>query len=106
MTNTKDRKNFWDKCAEYYDRFLNRDAAAYEQLAEWLRPVVRHKAVLELAAGVVQTCRDLFFDGVRQPIGTWGSSASGARRKNDERFVGTGVLNVLSDGKGLAFILR
>ena len=62
--------------------------------------------VLELAAGVVQTCRDLFFDGVRQPIGTWGSSASGARRKNDERFAGTGVLNVLSDGKGLALILR
>ena len=62
--------------------------------------------VLELAAGVVQTCRDLFFDGVRQPIGTWGSSVSGARRKNDERFVGTGVLNVLSDGKGLALILR
>ena len=62
--------------------------------------------VLELAAGVVQTCRDLFFDGVRQPTGTWGSSASGARRKNDERFAGTGVLNVLSDGKGLALILR
>ena len=62
--------------------------------------------VLELAAGVVQTCRDLFFDGVRQPIGTWGSSVSGARRKNDERFAGTGVLNVLSDGKGLALILR
>ena len=62
--------------------------------------------VLELADGVVQTCRDLFFDGVRQPIGTWGSSTSGARRKNDERFAGTGVLNVLSDGKGLALILR
>ena len=62
--------------------------------------------VLELAAGVVQTCRDLFFDGVRQPTGTWGSSTSGARRKNDERFAGTGVLNVLSDGKGLALILR
>ena len=52
------------------------------------------------------SCRDLFFDGVRQPIGTWGSLASGARRKNDERFAGTGVLNVLSDGKGLALILR
>lgn len=62
--------------------------------------------VLELAAGVVQTCRDLFFDGVRQPTGTWGSSTSGARRKNDERFAGTGVLNVLSDGKGLTLILR
>lgn len=62
--------------------------------------------VLELADGVVQTCRDLFFDGVRQPTGTWGSSTSGARRKNDARFAGTGVLNVLSDGKGLTLILR
>lgn len=59
MTNTKDRKNFWDKCAKYYDRFLNRDAAAYEQLAEWLRPVVRHKAVLELAAGTGQLAKQL-----------------------------------------------
>ena len=54
----------------------------------------------------MQTCRDLFFDGVRQPTGTWGSSTSGARRKNDARFAGTGVLNVLSDGKGLTLILR
>ena len=59
MTNTKDRKNFWDKCAKHYDRFLNRDAAAYEQLAEWLRPVVRHKAVLELAAGTGQLAKQL-----------------------------------------------
>ena len=59
MTNTKYRKNFWDKCAKHYDRFLNRDAAAYEQLAEWLRPVVRHKAVLELAAGTGQLAKQL-----------------------------------------------
>ncbi len=59
MTKTKDRKNFWDKCAKHYDRFLNRDAAAYEQLAEWLRPVVRHKAVLELAAGTGQLAKQL-----------------------------------------------
>ena len=57
--NTKYRKNFWDKCAKYYDRFLNRDAAAYEQLAEWLRPVVRQKAVLELAAGTGQLAKQL-----------------------------------------------
>ncbi len=59
MKNTKYRKNFWDKCAKHYDRFLNRDAAAYEQLAEWLRPVVRHKAVLELAAGTGQLAKQL-----------------------------------------------
>lgn len=62
--------------------------------------------VLELAAGVTQKCRDLYFDGVRQPTGLWGSSASGATRKSDARFAGAGVLNVLSDGRGLALILR
>ncbi len=62
--------------------------------------------VLELAAGVTQKCHDLYFDGVRQPTGTWGSSASGAARRNDVHFAGTGVLNVLSDGRGLALILR
>ena len=45
------RKNFWDKNAERYDRFMRKDAAAYEQLYELLRPVVQHKTVLELAAG-------------------------------------------------------
>ena len=45
------RKNFWDKNARRYDRFMHKDAAAYEQLYELLRPVVRHKQVLELATG-------------------------------------------------------
>ena len=45
------RKNFWDKNAGRYDRFMHKDAAAYEQLYELLRPVVRHKQVLELATG-------------------------------------------------------
>ena len=45
------RKNFWDKNAGRYDRFMQKDAAAYEQLYELLRPVVRHKTVLELATG-------------------------------------------------------
>ena len=45
------RKNFWDKNAGRYDRFMRKDAAAYEQLYGLLRPVVRHKTVLELAAG-------------------------------------------------------
>lgn len=45
------RKNFWDKNAGRYDRFMRKDAAAYERLYELLRPVVRHRTVLELAAG-------------------------------------------------------
>lgn len=61
---------------------------------------------LELAAGVAQKCRDLYFDGVRQRPGTYGSSQSGAQHKDDARFTGTGVLNVLSDGKGFMLILR
>ena len=45
------RKNFWDKNAGRYDRFMRKDAAAYERLFELLRPVVRRKTVLELATG-------------------------------------------------------
>ena len=44
-------RNFWDKNAGRYDRFMRKDAAAYAQMYELLRPVVRHKTVLELATG-------------------------------------------------------
>ena len=44
-------QNFWDKNAGRYDRFMRKDAAAYEQMYALLRPVVRGKTVLELAAG-------------------------------------------------------
>ena len=46
-----ERKNFWDRNAGRYDRFMRKDAAAYERLFELLRPVVRRKTVLELATG-------------------------------------------------------
>ena len=45
------KKTFWDRTAKIYDRFMRKDAAAYERLYELLRPVVRHKQVLELATG-------------------------------------------------------
>ena len=45
------KKTFWDRTAKIYDRFMRKDAAAYEWMYELLRPVVRHKTVLELAAG-------------------------------------------------------
>ena len=44
-------QNFWDKNAGRYDHFMRKDAAAYEQMYELLRPVVRQKTVLELATG-------------------------------------------------------
>ena len=45
----RNSQNFWDKNAGRYDRFMRKDTAAYEQLYELLRPVVRQKTVLELA---------------------------------------------------------
>ena len=47
----RNSQNFWDKNAGRYDRFMRKDAAACEQMYELLRPVVRHKTVLELATG-------------------------------------------------------
>ena len=44
-------KDFWDKNAGRYNRFLRRDRAAYDKMYELIRPIVRHKTVLELATG-------------------------------------------------------
>ena len=46
-----ERKDFWDRNAGLYDRFMRKDRAAYEMMYEMIRPVVRHKTVLELATG-------------------------------------------------------
>lgn len=47
----RNSQNFWDKNAGRYDRFMRKDAAAYERLYRLLRPVVRQKTALELATG-------------------------------------------------------
>ena len=47
----KERKTFWDKNAGRYDRFMRKDRAAYEEMYTLIRPVVKAKTVLELAAG-------------------------------------------------------
>ena len=44
-------KNFWDKNAGRYDRFMRKDRAAYDEMHELIRPVVKAKTVLELATG-------------------------------------------------------
>ena len=45
----QEHKNFWDKNAGRYDRFMRKDRAAYDEMYELIRPIVRHKTVLELA---------------------------------------------------------
>jgi len=47
----KERKTFWDKNAGRYDRFMRKDRAAYDEMYALIRPIVRHKTVLELATG-------------------------------------------------------
>ena len=47
----RDHKNFWDRNAGLYDCFMRKDRAAYEKIYELIRPVVKDKTVLELAAG-------------------------------------------------------
>ena len=47
----KEHKNFWDKNAGRYDRFMRKDRAAYEEMYTLIWPVVKAKTVLELATG-------------------------------------------------------
>ena len=47
----REHKSFWDKNAGRYDRFMRKDRAAYEEMYERIRPLVRRKTVLELATG-------------------------------------------------------
>ncbi|WP_417306354.1 class I SAM-dependent methyltransferase [Dysosmobacter sp.] len=47
----RERKDFWDRNAGLYDRFMRKDGATYETMYEMIQPVVRHKTVLELATG-------------------------------------------------------
>jgi len=47
----QEHKNFWDKNAGRYDRFMRKDRAAYDEVYALIRPIVRHKTVLELATG-------------------------------------------------------
>ena len=51
MIAIQEHKNFWDKNAGRYDHFMQKDRAAYDEMYELIRPIVRHKTVLELATG-------------------------------------------------------
>ena len=47
----QEHKDFWDKNAGRYDRFMRKDREVYEKMYELIRPVVKDKTVLELATG-------------------------------------------------------
>ena len=47
----QEHKDFWDRNAGRYDRFMRKDRAAYDEMYELIRPVAKAKTVLELAAG-------------------------------------------------------
>ena len=47
----KEKKNFWDRNARIYNRFMRKDHAAYETMYALIRPAVKAKTVLELATG-------------------------------------------------------
>jgi len=49
----------------------------------------------KLHLGASDSIRRLFYDGVQQPRGTYGSTASDAQHKDDTRFTGTQVLAVI-----------
>ena len=47
----REHKNFWDRNAGRYDRFMRKDGAAHGEMYALIQPIVRHKTVLELATG-------------------------------------------------------
>ena len=47
----REHKNFWDRNARIYNRFMRKDREAYEKIYELIRPIVKAKTVLELATG-------------------------------------------------------
>ena len=47
----QEHKDFWDKNAGRYDRFMRKDRATYETMYVLIRPAVKGKTVLELATG-------------------------------------------------------
>ena len=55
----RERRNFWDRNAGRYDRFMRKDRAVYEKLYALIRPVVKDKTVLELATGTGLIARNI-----------------------------------------------
>ena len=54
----QEHKNFWDKNAGRYDRFMRKDRAAYDEMYKLIRPVVKAKttAAPPTARLIAQNC--------------------------------------------------
>ena len=55
----RNSQNFWDKNAGRYDRFMRKDRAAYDEMHELIRPVMKAKTVLELATGTGMIAKNI-----------------------------------------------
>ena len=55
----QEHKDFWDRNAGRYDRFMRKDRAAYDEMYELIRPVVKAKTVLELATGTGMIAKNI-----------------------------------------------
>ena len=55
----QEHKDFWDRNAGRYDRFMRKDRAAYDEMHELIRPVVKAKTVLELATGTGMIAKNI-----------------------------------------------
>ena len=55
----RNSQNFWDKNTGRYDRFMRKDRAAYDEMHELIRPVVKAKTVLELATGTGMIAKNI-----------------------------------------------
>jgi ubiquinone/menaquinone biosynthesis C-methylase UbiE len=59
MIAMQEQKDFWDRNAGRYDRFMRKDRAAYDEMHELIRPVVKAKTVLELATGTGMIAKNI-----------------------------------------------
>ena len=80
----KEQKTFWDKNAGRYDRFMRKDRAAYEEMYELIRPVVKAKTVLELASGTGLIAKNIV-NAVAHIEATDASAEMIAQAKRDNR---------------------
>ena len=65
----REHKNFWDRNADLYDRFMQKDRAVYEKMYVLICPVVKNKTVLELATGTGLIAKHIVNAAAQRPNG-------------------------------------
>ena len=80
-----ERRDFWGRNALRYDRFMRKDQAAYGALYVQIRPVVKAKTVLELAAGTGLIAKNIV-GGARHIEATDASPEMIAEAKKDNHW--------------------